>query len=310
MLILGIDTSNYTTSCALFDSERRTVAQRKRLLPVKAGEKGLRQSDAVFHHTVQLPQLMEELLGGAGGISAVGVSEKPRDAEGSYMPCFLVGLNAARCIGAAVDKPVYTFSHQAGHIMAALWSANALELISREFIAFHVSGGTTEMLLVSPDAERGFAVQLIGGTADLNAGQAVDRAGVMMGLPFPCGKGLEALALKSEKTFNPKISVGGGKCSLSGLENQCRDRLGRGEPHEEVARFCLDFIGKTLEKLAEYALAEYGGHPIVFAGGVASNSIIRARLSAKFGARFAEPDFSCDNAAGAALLAALREGCL
>ena len=161
MLILGIDTSNYTTSCALFDSEKRTVAQRKRLLPVKAGEKGLRQSDAVFHHTVQLPQLMEELFDGAGDIAAVGVSEKPRDAEGSYMPCFLVGVNSARCVGAAAGKPVHAFSHQAGHIMAALWSAGALELIDREFIAFHVSGGTTEMLLVSPDEQRGFAVRLI-----------------------------------------------------------------------------------------------------------------------------------------------------
>ncbi len=166
------------------------------------------------------------------------------------------------------------------------------------------------MLLVSPDEQRGFAVRLIGGTGDLNAGQAVDRAGVMMGLPFPCGKGLEALALGSEKTFNPKVSVSGGTCSLSGLENQCRDRLSKGEPHEEVARYCLDFIGKTLEKLAEYALAEHGSLPIVFAGGVASNSIIRARLTAKFGARFAEPEFSCDNAAGVALLASLREGCL
>ena len=125
MLILGIDTSNYTTSCALFDSEKRTVAQRKRLLPVKAGEKGLRQSDAVFHHTVQLPQLMEELFDGAGDIAAVGVSEKPRDAEGSYMPCFLVGVNSARCVGAAAGKPVHAFSHQAGHIMAALWSAGS-----------------------------------------------------------------------------------------------------------------------------------------------------------------------------------------
>lgn len=132
----------------------------------------------------------------------------------------------------------------------------------------------------------------------------------MMGLPFPCGKGLEALALGSEKTFNPKVSVSGGTCSLSGLENQCRDRLSKGEPHEEVARYCLDFIGKALEKLAEYALAEHGSLPIVFAGGVASNSIIRARLKAKFGARFAEPEFSCDNAAGIALLAALKEGCL
>lgn len=310
MLVLGIDTSNYTTSCALYDTERRTVLQKKKLLPVKAGEKGIRQSDAVFHHTVALPVLMEELFDASADISAVGVSENPRDAEGSYMPCFLVGLGAAKCIGAAANKRVHTFSHQSGHIMAALYSANALELVNEEFIAFHVSGGTTETLLVSPNAERGFSVRLVGGTSDLNAGQAVDRAGVMMGLSFPCGKELEALALKSETVFNPKISVNGGKCSFSGLENQCRDRLSRGTPNEEIARYCLDYIGKALEKLTEYVLGEYGDHPVVFAGGVASNSIIRARLTKKFAAKFATPEFSCDNAAGAALLAAHSEGCL
>lgn len=310
MLILGIDTSNYTTSCALYDSEKRTVLQKKKLLPVKAGEKGIRQSDAVFHHTVQLPSLMQELFDTEAEISAIGVSERPRDAEGSYMPCFLVGLGTARSVGSATGKPVHTFSHQSGHIMAALYSANALELVNEEFIAFHVSGGTTEALLVSPNEKRGFSVKLIGGTSDLNAGQAVDRAGVMMGLAFPCGKELEALALKSETAFNPKISVNGGECSFSGLENQCRDKLSHGVPNEAVARYCLDYIGKTLEKLTEYALKEYGEHPVIFAGGVSSNSIIRERLKKKFGAKFASPEFSCDNAAGAALLAALSEGCL
>lgn len=310
MLTLGIDTSNYTTSAAVYNGSE--VFQRKLLLPVKEGEKGLRQSDAVFHHTVRLYPVFEELLAECGGeISAVGVSEKPRDAEGSYMPCFLVGVNVAHCVAASLRKPVYGFSHQAGHVAAALYSANCLELVSQKFIAFHVSGGTTEMLLVSPDKGRGFSVEIIGETQDLNCGQAVDRAGVMMGLGFPCGKELEKLALNSSETYNPKICVKNGNCSLSGVENQCRKMLESGESKENVARYCLDFAGKTVEKMTEYALSEYGELPLVYAGGVMSNSIIRNRILSKFNAKFAHPDFSCDNAAGVAVLAYLKgEGLL
>ncbi|MBR2869564.1 MAG: peptidase M22 [Clostridia bacterium] len=307
MLTLGIDTSNYTTSCALYDSENGEVIQKKLLLPVKEGEKGLRQSDAVFHHTARLWPLVEELFGGRDiGIDAIGVSEKPRDAEGSYMPCFLVGVNAAKCMGSALNKPVYGFSHQAGHIMAALYSADKTELVGQRFIAFHVSGGTTEMLLVSPDKDRTFNVEIIGETLDLNGGQAVDRAGVMLGLKFPCGKELEKLALQSAEKYNPKVCVKEGNCSLSGLENQCILMHKKGASAENVARFCLDFVGKTVEKMTEYAVGRYGDLPLIYAGGVMSNSIIRSRIESKFNAVFAKPEFSCDNAAGVAVLAAMK----
>ena len=146
MLTLGIDTSNYTTSAAIYNGKE--VIQNKLLLPVKEGEKGLRQSDAVFHHTVRLYPVFEQLLAQCEGeIAAVGVSEKPRDAQGSYMPCFLVGVNTAHCIAASLRKPVHGFSHQAGHIAAALYSVGRLDLISQKFIAFHVSGGTTDAVL-------------------------------------------------------------------------------------------------------------------------------------------------------------------
>ncbi len=307
MLTLGIDTSNYTTSACIYNSESGEMLQKKLLLPVKQGEKGLRQSDAVFHHTSRLYPLVRELFEQFDGrIEAIGVSQKPRDVVGSYMPCFLVGVNAAECIGAAMHKPVYGFSHQAGHIAAALYSSKKTNLINEKFIAFHVSGGTSEMLLVSPDAERAFDIKIIGETLDLNCGQAVDRAGVMMGLSFPCGKELEALALKSEKSYNPKICVKDGCCSLSGLENQCKKLLDSGECRENVARYCIDFVAKTVEKMTEYAIAEYGELPLVYAGGVMSNSIIRNRIQSKFNASFAEPDFSCDNAAGTAYLAYLK----
>ncbi len=307
MITLGIDTSNYTTSVALYDSESGEIRQRRMLLPVKHGEKGLRQSDAVFHHTNRIGSLMDELFDGFDKeIDAIGVSEKPRDAEGSYMPCFLVGLNTAKSISAVTKKPLYCFSHQSGHIMAALCSVDLLEMKNEKFIAFHVSGGTTEMLLVSPDRERIFKAEIIGETKDLNCGQAVDRAGVMMKLEFPCGPAIEKLALASEKIFNPKICVSGGNCSLSGVENQCKKMLEQGERNEDVARYCLDFIGKTLEKMTESAIEGFGNLPLVYAGGVMCNSIIRERLASKFDAKFAKPEYSCDNAVGTAVLASVR----
>ena len=308
MLTLGIDTSNYTTSVCLYNSVKNEIYQKKLLLPVKEGEKGLRQSDAVFYHTARLHPLMNELFNEHGGeIDAIGVSEKPRDAEGSYMPCFLVGVNAANCIGSAMGKPVYGFSHQSGHIAAALYSCGRTDLIKEKFIAIHVSGGTSEMLLVSPDDERIFDVKIIGETLDLNCGQAVDRAGVMMGLSFPCGKELEKLALNCTEKYNPKICVKDGNCSLSGLENQCKKKLDGGESHENIARYCIDFVAKTVEKMTDYAIENFGNLPIIYAGGVMSNSIIRKRITSRYkNASFAHPDFSCDNAAGIAYLASLK----
>lgn len=297
---LGIDTSNYTTSCALYDSENETVLQRKRLLPVKNGELGLRQSDAVFHHTVQLPELLNSLFEDFGGrISAVGVSATPTNEAGSYMPCFLAGISAATASAASLGVPMYKYSHQQGHIMAALYSAGKRDLLGSRFLAFHVSGGTTQLLLVDKNLD----TTLIASSSDLKAGQAVDRTGVMLGFPFPAGKYVDELACKSVNEYKISIQLKDGNCSLSGVENKCKAMLDKGEKPEDICRFCIDYIMTALYKMALYAREKYGNLPIVFSGGVMSNSIIRKNLTDKLGAYFAEPEFSCDNAAGIAVLA-------
>ena len=149
-------------------------------------------ADAVFHHVQQLPQIIDELFEGfSGTLSAIGVSSKPRDAEGSYMPCFTVGYGTAKALSSALNVPLYTFSHQNGHIAAAVYSAGCTELLGQRFLAFHVSGGTTEAVIVEPDKENVFKNELAAKTLDLNAGQLIDRVGVMLGLSFPCGCGIE-----------------------------------------------------------------------------------------------------------------------
>ena len=307
---IGIDTSNYTTSIAIVDGEGRILANLKAPLPVKPGERGLRQSDALFAHVKNLPSLMqaaEEMLRGRT-VKAIGVSARPRDAEDSYMPCFLAGVAAAESMAAALHVPLYRFSHQNGHVMAALYSAGALHLIGTSFAAFHVSGGTTELLSVQPNGTD-FSIKLLGGTADLNAGQIVDRIGVAMGLSFPCGPALEKLAMENtQKAPTARICVRDGVCNLSGLENIALKLLAETGDRPLVAAFVLDFIAETLAAMAAWARREDAALPLLFAGGVMSNRIIASKITARLGnSYFAEPAFSADNAAGIALLCRARE---
>lgn len=303
-LYLGIDTSNYTTSTALYNSKTGQMKQSKRLLPVKKGELGLRQSDAVFHHTQQLAELFSSLMADVNEeIKAIAVSSRPRPVDGSYMPCFTVGLNSAQMLATALNVPLYTFSHQEGHISSALYSADMSELFSKEFLAFHVSGGTTEGLLVKPNKSCGFDIELVAETLDLNAGQAVDRVGLMLDLQFPCGKELEKLALNCTENIKVKPCLKGADCCLSGVENICQKLLKDGKSKEYISAYCLKFIEETILKMTEKLFDKYGNLPVVYAGGVMSNSIIQKNLKSKLNCVFAQPEYSCDNSAGIAYLA-------
>ncbi len=318
-LFVGIDTSNYTTSLALCTYEGEVVANIKKLLSVENGERGLRQSDALFLHTKNLPELMDKLSDVINNsypqseICAIGYSAYPRDCEGSYMPCFLAGQSAAYSLRAPIGCPIYKFSHQAGHIAAAMYSSGAEKQIVAQaadcggrFAAFHVSGGTTELLLVTlNDSE--ISIEQIGGTRDINAGQAIDRTGVMMGLNFPCGKEMERMCGEGA-SYNKhiKVCVDGLFCNLSGLENQASALYTQGQNKGEVCEFVFDFIGKTLLKMTENLRALYPNIPVLYAGGVMSNSRIKKMLSQNTKTYFAQPEFSSDNAAGISLLCRKR----
>ena len=298
MRALGFDTSNYTTSVAAFDGVGGHNCSR--LLDVRPGELGLRQSDALFAHVKRLPELAQRLFDETARdtVTAVGASTRPRAVDGSYMPCFLAGHSAAASIACGAKAPLFSSSHQEGHIAAALYSASALSLTERKFISFHVSGGTTDILLVSPDRERIIRAERIGGTLDINAGQAIDRAGVMMGMSFPAGAHLEKAALGYVgKIPKAKICVNGFDCNLSGLENKTRDMYERSGDVSETAAYVFEFVSLTLCALTENLRREYPDIPIVYAGGVMSSVIIRNRLDFP-GAYFAAPEFSSDNAAG------------
>jgi len=314
MKLLGLDTSNYTTSCAWYDTETGAILQRKKLLPVPEGQAGLRQSDAVFHHVRQLPELLELLAGDCGGAlhpDAVGVSDAPRNAEGSYMPCFLAGTGAARMLAAANSIPLHRTSHQMGHILAALYSADCLYWLDQPdqpFLAFHVSGGTTDCVRCTPDPDAVLRIEPVSASSDLKAGQAIDRVGLMLGMQFPCGPELERLAMQSDTNAHMRVTLKDGCCSLSGLQNQCEAMHRKGAAPAEIARYCLNSVAAVLLAMTKDAIEKNGTMPVLYAGGVLSDQLIQNALrQLPQQSAFAAPVFSSDNAAGIAVYAARKE---
>ena len=303
MPVLGLDTSNYTTSAAVFDGERGR--NQGRLLEVRPGELGLRQSDALFQHVKHLPEVVEALLGegGLGTVQAVGASTRPRAVEGSYMPCFLAGASQGQVLSQVLGVPFYAFSHQQGHLAAAAWSAGWLDLLDRPFLAWHLSGGTTELLRVEPE-EDGVAVraEILGGTSDISAGQLIDRTGVLLGLPFPAGKEVEKLSRQAQKREYYKVKVKDLTFSLSGMENKVRQMVQRGEEPAEVAWFAQETVCRVVQACTKAAMEAYPGLPVLCSGGVASNGRLKELLRQNCGALFAQPQFSTDNAMGTAIL--------
>jgi len=303
MPVLGLDTSNYTTSAAVYDGEEGR--NQGRLLEVRPGELGLRQSDALFQHVKHLPEVVEALLGeeGLGTVQAVGASTRPRAVEGSYMPCFLAGASQGQVLSQVLGVPFYAFSHQQGHLAAAAWSAGRLDLLDRPFLAWHLSGGTTELLRVEPE-EDGVAVraEILGGTSDISAGQLIDRTGVLLGLPFPAGKGVEKLSRQAQKREYYKVKVNGLTFSLSGMENKVRQMVQRGEEPAEIAWFAQETVCRVVQACTKAAMEQYPGLPVLCSGGVASNGRLKELLRQNCGALFAQPQFSTDNAMGTAIL--------
>ena len=301
MSVIGIDTSNYTTSIAFFDGVDGVNCSR--LLPVKQGELGLRQSDAVFAHIKSLPELSGRLFSNVeiGTVTAVGVSTRPRAVEGSYMPCFMVGYSHAKMLSDMLGVPLVEVSHQQGHVAASLWSAGRLDLMDQSHLAWHLSGGTTELLLVEPEGKNVRCTK-IGGTTDISAGQLIDRPGQLLEVPFPSGKHLDALSKEGTMKEVFRVKCPGMEFSLSGVQNKVQQFHQKHGIAAETAAYALRCVANAVYQASKNAMKEYPGLPIVFSGGVASNSMLR-EVIAPLNPIFSKPEFSTDNAMGVAVLA-------
>ena len=301
MSVIGIDTSNYTTSIACFDGVSGVNCSR--LLPVKQGELGLRQSDAVFAHIKSLPELSGRLFSDAqpDAVTAVGVSTRPRAVEGSYMPGFMVGYSHAKMLSDMLQVPLVEVSHQQGHVAASLWSAGHLELMDEPHLAWHLSGGTTELLLVEPDGMNVKCTR-IGGTSDISAGQLIDRTGQLLQLPFPSGKHIDQLSREAQMKETFKVKCPGLEFSMSGVQNKVQQFHEKHGIPTETAAYALRCVAKAVYMATENALKVYPGYRVVFSGGVASNSMLR-QVIAPLDPIFSQPQYSTDNAMGVAVLA-------
>lgn len=308
-LSLGIDTSNYTTSVALVDENENIIFNQGILLEVKSGEKGLRQSDALFQHINNLPTLLKDLPRGRE-IEVICFSERPRPLPDSYMPVFNVGKSLAQSLAGVLDSELLAVSHQENHIRAAIYGSGSPKL-ENPFCGVHFSGGTSEILLVRKE-EAGFCCEIMAQTLDLNAGQLIDRVALLMGCAFPGGMALEAVAVKAilkDSGIDCIISttMDGVDFHFSGQENQAITCLNNGTDPSEVAYSLLKSIAKTLSKSIQLLNEKQGFQSVLFSGGVMSNQIIKMILlnelkNSGIDLHFSPGAYARDNALGNALL--------
>lgn len=306
--ILGLDTSNYTTSAAIVDLEGSLIYQERILLDVKIGERGLRQSDALFQHVKNMPSLFKELKAHYKiyPIHGVSFSSKPRPVEDSYMPVFLAGTSYGETIASLLGVPCYRTSHQENHLEAALWSIQIN--FNRPFLAVHISGGTTEILYVQP-RPAGYDTLIVGGTADISAGQLIDRIGVAMGLPFPAGRHMDAAALLKEGTsLQLPVSVKDGWINFSGVETKVLRMIGeQQEDNDSYAKALLVCVARSLEKAIAHCCKQYNLQDVLMMGGVASSQVVKKFLienqnEKKIRYYFGKPEYCTDHAVGTAFL--------
>ena len=307
-MFLGLDTSCYTTSVAVVDKDEKLLWNNRKLLSVPEGEKGLPQSEALFNHLKRLPQLLQDTgqLFCYSQIQAVCASTRPRPQEDSYMPVFTVSQSIGMIMATALGVPFIETSHQENHLRAGIWSGG---IPCGEFLALHVSGGTSELLRVYWEKGQGFKIDLLGGTNDLHAGQFIDRVGVNLNLPFPAGPHMEKMGLDSDKVLEIPSWVKDYSISFSGPETAAQRLVTNGESPSNIARAVENCIAKTLEKLLLNAISKEKINNILLVGGVCANLHIKERLKKRLehkavGAKlyFAAPEYSSDNAVGTALI--------
>ncbi len=304
---LGIDTSCYTTSVAVLDRQGNLVDDARRVLEVKPGRRGLAQSEMVFQHTRNLPELIEKIFTRHSmRIIGIGVSQKPRPIEDSYMPAFLSGFGVARSLAAAMNVKLIPISHQENHMEAGLWSSEFLN--SQKFLMLHASGGTTDLLLAESQPSGRFTLSEMGGSIDLHAGQYVDRVGVALGLKFPAGAELEKIADKTDIPYILPVSVKDTQISFSGPATAALRAIDSGAAPPSIALGVEISLADSLSLCLLNVAKKHNLSDVLLVGGVTANKYIRKRIterlaSSKIKVFIPDSIYSSDNAVGCAAIA-------
>ena len=306
-IILGIDTSCYTTSIAAISLDKNIILNEKIILKVKKDNKGLRQSEAVFQHVNNMGEISQSINEKLRKYNVIGVcvSTKPRPVDNSYMPVFSVGYNFAKLLSSINNCPLYETTHQENHIEASLFN-NKLKN-ENKFLAVHMSGGTTEILLVEKN-ECNYNIEIVGGSLDVSFGQLIDRLGVSLDYTFPCGKYIDENALKCNKRIEKglKTSVKEGYMNLSGIENQI-NKIISDYDNEYISKVLLDTLSRSMYKSLIYICEKYKIKEVVFAGGVSASQYIKKELSEKLKRHnikpyFTNKEYATDSGIGCAII--------
>lgn len=302
--ILGIDTSAYTTSISLIDKKGNIIYDFRKKLDVPIGNIGLRQQEAIFQHLGNIPEILFKLDVDFNRIDSISVSSMPRNVNNSYMPVFMVGKNYGQALSKACNAKFIEYSHQEGHISAAL--IDCYKVIENPFLTIHISGGTTEFLLTKK-VRKGFESKILGGTKDITFGQLIDRIGVFMKFPFPAGMKMEEYINEKNNIIKmPKIS-GNSYINLSGIENYLKDKyINKKYSNEEIISSLFYYIAICIIHIINEIKKNYCFNSIVITGGVSSNKYIRYnienKLSENFNIIFPNIGYSTDNAIGNSFL--------
>ena len=224
------------------------------------------------------------------------------------MPVFFAGESYARSIAAALDIPLFTFSHQEGHIEAV--KAFSKHSDGQEILACHFSGGTSELLHVI-DNGHGYDIEIVGGSKDIAFGQVIDRAGVAMGMRFPAGEEMDKLALDSKEISNilTPVKVKEGWLNLSGIDTQMKRAL-EDSNTGSLSMLTTELFTKLSDAMCAMisdAVRQTGINNVIMAGGVSSSRFMRERITEKLTSsetdvEFSSGELSQDNAIGVAVL--------
>jgi N6-L-threonylcarbamoyladenine synthase len=319
MRILGIETSCDETGVALYDTERGLVADALHSqVALHEAFGGVVPELASRDHVRRVLPLTKAVLAQAQltvrDLDAIAWTKGP-----GLAGALLVGASIANALGFALGKPVLGIHHLEGHLLSPLLGEPAPAF---PFVALLVSGGHTQFF----EVEGVGRYALLGDTLDDAAGEAFDKTAKLLGLPYPGGPALAALAeqgdAKAMALPRPMIDSGNLDVSFAGLKTavalRARDASGGGDPTQlplarkaDIAAAFQAAVVDVLVAKALQALDVTGLASLVVAGGVGANRSLRAKLCealAKRGARafFPEPRFCTDNGAMIAMAAAMR----
>ncbi len=312
MKILGIESSCDETGIAVYDSESGAIWQRLYSQIEKHREYGgvvpeLASRDHVVKAAPMLVDILDE-IGGVGAIDGIAYTRGP-----GLIGALMVGANLACGLAFAIDKPLLGVHHMEGHLLAPMLDGSGPPL---PFVALLVSGGHTLLVEVR---ELG-SYRILGESLDDAVGEAFDKTAKLLGLPYPGGPELAALAdsvTTSEFRFpRPMTNRPGLDFSFSGLKTAALTLVRKHEPLDDGLRAAIAHafqaaVVDTLRIKCRRALEATGYQSLVIAGGVGANRCLREVLQSEvteMGGQVYFPalEYCTDNGAMIAYAGALR----